>query len=90
MAFQHTIRAFEALAPGVLSERDTASIKMGVPFPAAPSLRIDPLTGRRIYLQGEIQDVRLTIYDGRRRMVSQGRLCLAGAVSETVNRAVLL
>jgi hypothetical protein len=65
VAFQHTLRAFQALVPGALTEQDTAQIKMGVPFPAAPSLRMDSLTGRRIYLRREVQDVRLTIYDGR-------------------------
>ena len=65
VAFQHTLRAFQALVPGAVTEQDAAPIKMGVPFPAAPSLRMDALTGRRIYLRREVQDVRLTIYDGR-------------------------
>jgi hypothetical protein len=70
VSFSHSLRAFAALAPGFLSERDTAGLARGKPGPDLPYVRTDPLTSRRIYLRRETDDVRVTIREGTHEMLS--------------------
>ena len=59
----HSVRAFQALVPGVVSDADVRDLTPGTPAPALPILRIEPLTGRKIYLRREVGNVRLTLYE---------------------------
>ena len=70
VSFSHSLRAFSALAPGFLSDRDTAGLARGKPGPDLPYVRTDPLTSRRIYLRREADDVRVTIREGTHEMLS--------------------
>ena len=63
VAFEHSVRAFQALAPGTLTDADTRDLKPGTPAPSLPILRIEPLSGRQIYVRREVGNVRLTLYE---------------------------
>jgi len=63
VSLQHSVRAFLALAPGALSDADTRDLKPSLPAPTLPTIRIEPLTGRQIYVRREVGNVRLTLYE---------------------------
>lgn len=67
---QQSLRAFKALAPGLLSEDDLEKFRRGEPVPAGAHFRIDPATGREIYLRREIDSLRVTIREGNHEMLS--------------------
>ena len=60
---RHSMRAFEQLAPGTLTAEDRALLQTDVPLPTMP-LRVDPLTGRRVYVRREVGNVRFTLFEG--------------------------
>ena len=70
VSFHHSLRAFAALEPGFIADRDAAGLVRGTPVPDLPYLRTDPLTNRRVYLRREANDVRLTIREGTHEMLS--------------------
>jgi dipeptidyl aminopeptidase/acylaminoacyl peptidase len=67
VAFTHTLRAFQALAPGVVSEAEFAALVRpgpGLGAPAPGDTASDVLFGRRIFLRRAAGASRVTIFDG--------------------------
>ena len=65
VSMEHTLRAFRALAPGVLPEGETAALRAGgEKGPESGDAPRDPLIDRRIFLRRTAGDVRVTIFDG--------------------------
>ena len=60
---RHSLRAFEKLVPNLLTVEDRALFQTEVSLPTMP-VRVDPLTGRQVYLRREIGNVRLTLFEG--------------------------
>ncbi len=69
VVFSHGVRAFQALAPGALSDADTRDFRAGPPVPLLPMLRIEPLAGRQIYVRREVGNVRFTLFEGAHEWV---------------------
>lgn len=67
VAVSHTLRAFQALAPGVLANADIDALSRpgpGLPRPTAADTASDPLLGRRIFLRRVARHSRVTIFEG--------------------------
>jgi len=67
VSVRHTLRAFQALAPGTLTETDVEALLRpgpGLPRPSAADTATDPVLGRRIYLRRIAGTSRVTIFEG--------------------------
>jgi hypothetical protein len=63
----HTLRAFQALAPGMVTDADIESLLRpgpGLPRPTAADTARDPALGRRIFLRRASGGSRGTIFEG--------------------------
>lgn len=73
VAMSHTLRAFQRLAPGVVTDADIAALVAdgpGLPSPAAADTASDPVLGRRIFLRRASGASRVTIFDGGHEWVA--------------------
>jgi pimeloyl-ACP methyl ester carboxylesterase len=68
---QNSLRAFRALEPEMLSAEEAAKMARGNPPPPPAYIRMDPSTGRPIYLRREGHDVRITIREGGHEMFAK-------------------
>lgn len=67
VAVSHTLRAFQALAPGFVANADIDALLgsgPGLPWPTAADTASDPAFGRRIFLRRVAGPSRVTIFDG--------------------------
>jgi hypothetical protein len=67
VSVSHTLRAFQALAPGLITDAEVDALIRPGPGLARPTLAdttSDPLVGRRIFLRRVAGPFRLTIFDG--------------------------
>jgi len=67
VSVSHTLRAFQALAPGLITDAEVDALIRPGPGLARPTLAdttSDPLVGRRIFLRRVAGPSRLTIFDG--------------------------
>ena len=67
VAFTHSLRAFQALAPGVVSDAEIAALARsgpGLGAPAPADTASDVLFGRRIFLRRTAGASRVTIFEG--------------------------
>jgi uncharacterized protein (TIGR02246 family) len=67
VAISHTLRAFQARAPGVISDADIEALMRpgaGLPAPTASDTASDPTFGRRIFLRRTAGPHRVTIFEG--------------------------
>lgn len=71
VAVQHSLRAFQAIAPDQITDDEIDSLKVGESFPNENRLEIDPVTGRKIYLLRQSENARLTIREGRHEMLAE-------------------
>lgn len=82
VAASHTLRAFQALAPGVVTDADIDALVRqgpGLPRPAAADTANDPVLGRRIFLRRVAGASRVTIFDGGHEWVPRAAIAwLAG------------
>lgn len=62
VSIQQTLRAFRALNPDILDEKDMAEVQSRAA--AGAEIRTDPQLQRQVYFRREANDVRITIYDG--------------------------
>ena len=65
VSFRHSLRAFQAIAPGLIREEDVSTLD-----PDDPDLTVDPITGRKIFVRRQAGHTRLTIREGRHEMLS--------------------
>ncbi len=79
----HTLRAFQALAPGALSDADVSAFMSREPGPIDSTQ--DPELGHRIFLRREASGSRLTIFDGGHEWASHAAVAwLAGHVRSAI------
>lgn len=67
VAFSQTLRAFQAIAPGIVSDEDIAALLgagPGLPHPTIADTATDPLLGRRLFLRRKAGASRVSIFDG--------------------------
>ncbi len=67
VAASHTLRTFQALAPGVVSDADVEALMgtgPGLPSPSVADTSSDAELGRRIFLRRTAGRYRVTIFDG--------------------------
>jgi hypothetical protein len=77
VAASHTLRAFQAVAPGVVSDADIASLVGGGPGLTSPSVSdtaTDASLGRRIFLRRAAGRSRVTIFDGGHEWLPQAAM----------------
>ena len=67
VAPSHTLRAFQAVAPGIVSDDDIAALLAAGPGLLRPMIAdtaVDPLLGRRLFLRRKAGASRVSIFDG--------------------------
>ena len=67
VAVSHTLRAFQAIAPGIVASTDIDALLgsgPGLPRPTPRDTASDPVLGRRIFLRRVAGPSRVTIFDG--------------------------
>jgi len=77
VAASHTLRAFQAIAPGIVSSADVDALLRpgpGFPRPSATDTASDPILGRRIFLRREAGPSRVTIFDGGHEWVPKAAI----------------
>jgi acetyl esterase/lipase len=77
VAVSHTLRAFQLLAPGVVTDADIDMLLAdgpGLPAPAPTDTTSDPLLGRRIFLRRVSGPSRVTIFDGGHEWVPRAAM----------------
>jgi len=68
---QNSLRAFRALAPGLVSDQDIEEFAPNAEIPAGETLRMDPLSGRQIYLRRALDDLRVTVRPGNHEVLGE-------------------
>jgi len=66
---QNSLRAFRALAPDLVSDQDIEEFAPNAEIPPGETLRMDPLSGRQIYLRRALDDLRVTVRPGNHEVL---------------------
>jgi pimeloyl-ACP methyl ester carboxylesterase len=71
VADTHSLHAFQAVVPGLLTDAEVAGVIKGATPLAQPYTWTDPATGRHVYLRKQNNQVRLTIREGGHEMFAK-------------------